>query len=313
MVTSCFSFIYLYGSFLRRSVTSSGLSSQFIDVDSYTTIHFWGPKPSSSPANSPSANSDHRKPPLLLIHGFGPHGVWQWRQQVSFLAPHFDLYIPDLVFFGESTTKSSERSEIFQANAIAKLMEKLGVNKYTVVGTSYGGFVAYRLAEMWPERVEKVVIASSGLNMRPSDNEELLKRANVEKIEELMLPVTAGQLRTLMRLAAVNISRVYVPDFVLNDFIDKLYAENRKEKLELLKGLALGQHDKPKISPLQQEVLIIWGDQDNIFLLDMAKELKEMLGNNASLEVMKNASHIPQIEQAKNFNKILYNYLCTSS
>ncbi|XP_071729722.1 uncharacterized protein [Rutidosis leptorrhynchoides] len=275
MLTSCLSFVSLYGSFLRRSLTASGLSSQSIDVDSHTTIHFWGPKPSSSPANSPSENNDRRKPSLLLIHGFGPHGVWQWRQQVSFLAPNFDVYIPDLVFFGESTTKSSERSEIFQANAIAKLMEKLGVKKYSVVGTSYGGFVAYRLAEMWPERVEKVVIASSGVNMRPCDNGELLKRANVEKIEELMLPETAGQLRTLMRLAAYNFNRVYMPDFFLNDFIDKLYCENRKEKLELLKGLALGHHDMPKISPLQQEVLIIWGDQDNIFLLDMAKELKE--------------------------------------
>ncbi|KAD4178010.1 hypothetical protein E3N88_26601 [Mikania micrantha] len=309
MVVSCLSFVSLYGSFLRRSLTASGLSAQSIQVDDYTTIHFWGPKPEPKP--KPLSSPTHqRKSSLVLLHGFGPHGVWQWRQQVSFLAPHFDLYIPDLVFFGESTTKSSERSEIFQATAIGKLMENIGVNKYTVVGTSYGGFVAYRMAEMWPERVEKVVIASSGVNMKPKDNGELLKRANVGKIEELMLPETAVQLRTLMRLTVST--RVYVPDFFLNDFIDKLYCENRKEKMELLKGLALGKHDPPNISPLPQKVLIIWGDQDNIFLLDMAKELKEILGNNASLEVMKNASHVPQLEQAKNFNRILYNFLCVS-
>ncbi|PWA92602.1 alpha/beta-Hydrolases superfamily protein [Artemisia annua] len=191
-------------------------------------------------------------------------------------------------------------------------MEKVGVDKYSVVGTSYGGFVSYRLAEMWPERVEKVVIASSGVNMRPIHNVELIKRANVEKIDELMLPQTAGQLRTLMRLAVYN-NRVYMPDFFLNDFIDKLYCENRKEKLELLKGVTLGRHDTPNISPLQQEVLIIWGDQDNIFLVDMAKELKELLGKKASLEVMKKTSHVPQLEHAKNFNKILYNFLCAST
>lgn len=230
---------------------------------------------------------------------------------MSFFAPYFDVYVPDLVFFGESTTKSSERSEIFQASAVVKMMEKVGVTKYSVVGTSYGGFVAYRLAEMWPERVEKVVIASSGVNMRPRDNQELLKRANLKKIDELMLPETPGQLRTLLRLAAGN--RYYMPEFFLNDFIDKLYCENRKEKLELLKGLVLGQHDTPNISPLRQEVLIIWGEEDNIFLLDMAKELKEMLGKNTSLEVMKKASHAPQLEQAKTFNKILYNFLCDST
>lgn len=98
-------------------------------------------------------------------------------------------------------------------------MEKVGVDKYSVVGTSYGGFVTYRLAEMWPERVEKVVVASSGINMRPIDNVEIMKKANVETIDELMLPETAGQLRKLMRFAA-NISRVYVPDCILNDFIE---------------------------------------------------------------------------------------------
>lgn len=304
-MTSCLSFVSLYGSFIRRSLTASGLSSQFIDVDDDTNVHFWGPLSSEN-------DLSHGKPTLVLIHGFGPHGVWQWRQQVSFLAPYFHLYIPDLVFFGESTTKSSERSEIFQAKVIAKLMEKVGVDKYSVVGTSYGGFVSYRLAEMWPERVEKVVIASSGVNMRPIHNTELMKRANVEKIDELMLPQTAGQLRTLMRLAVYN-NRVYMPDFFLNDFIDKLYCENRKEKLELLKGVTLGKHDSPNISPLQQEVLIIWGDQDNIFLVDMAKELKELLGKKASLEVMKKTSHVPQLEHAKNFNKILYNFLCAST
>lgn len=97
-------------------------------------------------------------------------------------------------------------------------MEKVGVNKFSVVGTSYGGFVTYRLAEMWPERVEKVVIASSGVNMRPRDNVELMKRAKVEKVDHLMLPETPGQLRTLLRLAAFN--RMYMPDFFLNDFID---------------------------------------------------------------------------------------------
>lgn len=211
---------------------------------------------------------------------------------MAFFAPHYDLYIPDLVFFGESTTTSFERSEVFQAIALGKLMEKVGVEKYSVVGTSYGGFVAYRMAVMWGERVEKVVVASSGVNMRRRDNLELMKRAKVEKVEELLLPATAGQLRTLMRLAVSQ--RFYMPDFFLKDFIDKLYTENRNEKLELLKGLTFGHDDEVNISPLQQEVLIVWGEHDRIFLLEKATELKELIGNKVSMEVIKNASHVPQ-------------------
>ncbi|KAK2965577.1 hypothetical protein RJ640_018743 [Escallonia rubra] len=301
MVASCLSLVSLYGRYLHRSLSAAGLSSQSLQIDDLTTIHFWGPKPCTS--STP-------KPALLLIHGFGPQGVWQWRPQIVSLSRHFDLYVPDLVFFGDSTTKSSDRSEVFQAASVGKLMERLGLNRYSVVGTSYGGFVAYHMAAMWPDRVDKVVIASSGVNMRRRDNGELLKRAGVERIEDLMLPATAGQLRTLMALAAFR--RPYMPDFLLNDFLDKLYSENRKEKLELLKGLTLGHEDTANISPLQQDVLIVWGDKDQIFLLDKATELKELLGERARLEVIKNASHVPQIEHAAHFNRIVKSFLLSS-
>ncbi|KAL0323690.1 UNVERIFIED_CONTAM: Guanine nucleotide-binding protein alpha-1 subunit [Sesamum calycinum] len=210
---SCFSIISLYGRFLRRSITAAGLSSQTVEIDGDTTIHFWGP---------PRAATS--KPQLVLIHGFGPQSIWQWRQQISFFARDFDVYVPDLVFFGDSFTKSPERSEVFQATCVAKLLEKLGIR---CSGDEW--------AAMWPERVEKVVIASSAVNMRPGDNDSLLKKANVENIEDLMMPVSAGQLRKLLGLVVFR--RPYIPDFVLNDLIDKLYSENRKEKLELLKGL----------------------------------------------------------------------------
>ncbi|KAI5669594.1 hypothetical protein M9H77_19447 [Catharanthus roseus] len=301
MAASCFSVTSLYGKFLRRSLIAAGLSSQTIDIDEQTTMHFWGPQPNSNPSSS-------AKPSLLLIHGFGPHhGVFQWRPQIVFFAADFDIYVPDLVFFGHSTTTSNERSEVFQAICVGKLMEKLGVNKYSVVGTSYGGFVAYNLALMFPERIQKLVIANSGINMRKEDHQELLKRANVEKVEDVMLPETSKQLKTLIKLAVYR--STYMPNFVLKDMIGGMYMENRKEKMELLRGLTIGRDDTANIKPLQQDVLLIWGDHDRIFPLDKGKELKEIFGEKAWLEVIKDTSHIPQIEQAGIFNNLLKEFL----
>ncbi|KAF8401093.1 hypothetical protein HHK36_014396 [Tetracentron sinense] len=303
MVASCLSIVSFYGGYLRRSFTAAGLTSQTIDIDAETTIHFWGPKPGLSTTG---------KPPLILIHGFGPSALWQWRNQVQSFSPHFDVYVPDLIFFGESTTKSSERSEVFQAVSMGKLLEKLGVGRFYVMGTSYGGFVAYHMASMWPERVEKVVIASSAVNKRRKDNRELLERAKVERIEDLMLPTSAGQLRTLITLAVFK-PPYMLPDFLLKDFLYKLYSDNREEKMELLMGLTLGEDDTLHISPLQQEVLILWGDHDQIFPLEKAHELKEILGEKVRLEVMKKTSHVPQVECPQRFNHIVMNFLCGSS
>ncbi|KAF3951709.1 hypothetical protein ACB098_01G090900 [Castanea mollissima] len=301
MFPNFFSLVSLYGTYLRRCFTATGLSSQTINIDNETTIHFWGPK----------ETTQNQKPSLVFIHGFGPMAIWQWGQQVKFFSPHFNVYVPDLIFFGDSTTKSPERSEVFQAVSVGKLMETLGVQKYHVVGTSYGGFVAYQMAKMFRERVEKAVIASSGVNLRRRDNEALLKRAKLEKIEELMLPATAEQLRTLMLLSANKRFNI-LPDFFFNDFIHKLYSENRMEKLELLKGLTLGREDTPNISPLQQEVLIVWGDRDQIFPIEMATELKELLGEKARLEVIENTSHVPQIDCSGQFNNIVKKFLSGS-
>ncbi|XP_043706912.1 uncharacterized protein Mb2734 [Telopea speciosissima] len=300
MGASRLSLVSLFGYSLRRKYKSAGLSPKTIEVDAETTLHFWGPKPSSESTG---------KPPLLLIHGFGPSGIFQWQHQIRPLSAHFDLYVPDLIFFGKSTTKSSERSEVFQAVSLGKLFDKLELKRFSVMGTSYGGMVAYHMASMWPERIEKVVIASSAVNMVRKDEEETRERAKVERIDELMLPSTAPQLRNLFRLAVFKPPSI-LPNFLLNDLLSTLFNENREEKMELLKGLTIGSDDVAHVSPLQVEALIVWGEQDQIFPLKKAIDLKGLLGGKVELEILNNTSHVPQIEDPKQFNAIVKKFLC---
>ncbi|KAJ4979244.1 hypothetical protein NE237_010024 [Protea cynaroides] len=156
MVASCFSLISLHGRYLRHIFMAVGLFQETIDIDAKTTIQYWCPKPGSRSMEKPS---------LVLVHGFGPNCLFQWK---------------------------------YQAISLGKLLEKLGVKRYTVMGTSYGGMVAYHMASMRPERVEKVVIASSAVNMVQKDHEELLERAKVKVIDDLMLPKTAAQLHNII-------------------------------------------------------------------------------------------------------------------
>lgn len=220
--------VFLWGIYVRRCFAASGLSQQSmqLDDDDGTTLHFWGPNPNHQTALNRGRS---QKPSLVLIHGFGPAAMWQWRKQVQFFSPHFNVYVPDLVFFGGSTTESKERTETFQAASVAKLLEKLGVERFSVVGTSYGGFVAYHVARTWPERVDKVVIASSGVNMRRRDSEALLKRADVGQIEDLMLPATAAQLQKLMGLAMFK-KLDMIPQFFMNDIIQVIFFNLLKKR-----------------------------------------------------------------------------------
>ncbi|KAL0908891.1 hypothetical protein M5K25_023403 [Dendrobium thyrsiflorum] len=294
-----FSFVPIVDAINRRSFTAAGLRRYSVSVDPDTTIQCWLP-PSFS------------KPPLLLLHGFGTPATWQWKAQIRSLCRHFDLIVPDLIFFGGSTTLSQERSEKFQAAAMVALLAKLEISSKVagVVGTSYGGFVAYHVAKMMGQAwVGKVVIASSDLGKTEEDDRAMRERAGeAHSVEEIMLPTTAAGLRRLLQLVFYR-PPLFLPDFVLRDFVRNLFKDKLEEKKELLKAITLGNKDLFQLAALPQDVLIIWGEHERLFPLNKAYELKKKLGENAKLEVLKNTGHVPQLEDPNRFNKVLLSFL----
>ncbi|RZS07780.1 hypothetical protein BHM03_00038667 [Ensete ventricosum] len=204
---------------------AAGLRPHTVALDDDTTVHCWISSSLLPPSSAFRSKKMKAKPPLLLIHGFGPRGTWQWSRQIWPLAARFDLVVPDLLFFGGSTTRSPIRSEAFQAAAIARLLDVLGFGpphraRVSVAGTSYGGFVAYHVARaLGPDWVERVVIASSDLLKGPDDDRALLERAGgARSIDELLLPRTTADLRWLARLAVYRPPR-FVPEFILRDML----------------------------------------------------------------------------------------------
>lgn len=67
-----------------------------------------------------------------MMHGFGPTAVWQWYKQISALQPFFDVYVPDLLFFGQSFTPKKERSEIFQVSEEVLALKTNFINLFVI-------------------------------------------------------------------------------------------------------------------------------------------------------------------------------------
>lgn len=200
---------------LRNHFKSCGLKSELIELDNGTTMHCWSPTPPIAEKgvwSVPAAS----KPSLLLIHGFAPNGMLCWENQISSFVKDFNVYVPDLIFFGESTTTSKERTESFQAECMVKMLQFLGVqNEVDVVGTSYGGMVAFRMAQMYPKFVKRVLFSSSGVCMGPDNDDILLKKHNFQHISELLIPATTKEMK--IAIASVTYKTPWIPDFVYND------------------------------------------------------------------------------------------------
>ncbi|XP_044969646.1 uncharacterized protein LOC123429700 [Hordeum vulgare subsp. vulgare] len=307
MPSSTFGFAALLDAYFRSRFSAAGLVQATVPLDGgATTMQCWRFPPGAS----------EELPVLVLLHGFGPPATWQWRRQVGPLSRRFRLVVPDLLFFGGSRTSAaavgSECSEARQAEAVAKLIGAVvapSAGRVSVVGTSYGGFVAYHVARLLgAEAVERVVIASSDLLKGDADDRALLARGGAERVEDLMLPRTPDRMRRLMELA-YHRPRRFTPAFVLRDLVQYLYSENIEEKKELIKAISLGNKDKFQLTPLPQQVLVLWGEHDQIFPIEKAFQVTRQLGANVRLEILKNTGHMPHEEDTKKFNEALLNFL----
>ncbi|ESQ27928.1 hypothetical protein EUTSA_v10018986mg [Eutrema salsugineum] len=214
-------------------------------IDGETTVHFWV--------------SGHRRisrPNLVMLHGYGGNSKWQFIHQVSDLSRSFNLFIPDLVFFGKSYSRNTDRSVEFQARSIVGGLKRLGCDGgLAVYSISYGGFVAYRIAKIWPEMIGKLVIVSN--------------------VSEILVPRNPIDLRLLVRVS-MNTGLAFldwIPDYILSQFITVMYETNRQQLVELAKNL-LEREEEPEFFAISQETLIVWGDKDNVFPLEHGRRLQ---------------------------------------
>ncbi|XP_016569247.2 abhydrolase domain-containing protein abhd-5.1 isoform X3 [Capsicum annuum] len=279
MPSKCFSFTATKNRCLKSSFSSRGLRSTFTDLKDGTIMHCWVPKSRKT-----------TRPDLILIHGFGANSMWQWADTVRILSTHFNVYVPDLVFFGDSFTTRPERTESFQAECVKRVMEANSVTKMSVVGLSYGGFVAYAMAAQFRDCIEKVVICCAGVCLEEKDLKEgLFAVSSVEDAANILLPQTAEKMRELMGYTFVKAPAKVLPSCLLTDFIDEMFTQYVEEKKELLLAIAKDRKlsDLPKIT---QPTLIVWGDQDKIFPLELGHRLKRFIsptgGNVAQLRIV---------------------------
>ncbi|WCJ39417.1 alpha/beta-Hydrolases superfamily protein [Euphorbia peplus] len=275
-----------------------GLQPITIDLDPETTLHFWV-----------SGHRRFNKPNLLLIHGFGGDSRWQFLFQFPSLAKKFNLILPDLLFFGKSYSARSDRGFGFQAECLARGLKRLGVERFSVYSISYGGYVAYRMAEICQEEMEKLVIVSSGVGW--SDDDEIvdqIRKAGKDPME-ILLPSNPQDLRLLVRLSTFKGDPLrFLPDFFLQEFINAMNNHRRKEKVGLLEHL-LSKKEEAKLSILTQETLLIWGDQDNIFPVFLAHRLHRHLGPKSRVEIIKDAGHAANIESPDALNNLITSFI----
>nr|CAD1838306.1 unnamed protein product [Ananas comosus var. bracteatus] len=131
--------------------------------------------------------------------------------------------------------------------------------------------VAFKLAEARPSLVRSLVVTGSVITMTDSINEASLTRLGAASSAELLLPETLERLKALLKMSMYK--KLWFPDRFYKDYLEVMF-DHRKERRELLEGLVISNRDA-RIPSFQQKIMLIWGENDNIFNIELAKKMRE--------------------------------------
>ncbi len=152
---------------------------------------------------------------LLLLHGSEPNESWRVWEPVLPLADTHKLIAPDLLGYGKSSRPEETPDHKGQARMLRDLVDKLGVEKLSLVGGGWGGQVALEFALEWPAKVRSIVLVASSYDKEQLPRLQKLRKPTLVIFAEDDM-VTQLKSGYLLR-DAIGMSRLEVLDSVARD------------------------------------------------------------------------------------------------
>ncbi|HEY2502305.1 MAG TPA: alpha/beta fold hydrolase [Mycobacterium sp.] len=253
-------------------------------------------------------------PPVVLLHGGGPgaSGVSNYSRNIDALAENFRVIVPDMPGYGRSA-KGVDRSDPFGylADHIRGMLDELGIDRAHLVGNSYGGSCALRLALDTPHRVDRLVLMGPG-------GVGTTRGLPTPGLNSL-LGYYGGDGPSLEKLRAfIRTYLVYDAGDVPESLIESRYAASidpevvANPPLQRPSGVrTLWRMDftrDRRLSTLATPTLVIWGRDDKVNKPSGAALLGRRMPN-ADVLVTANTGHWVQWERADFFNAVTTAFL----
>jgi pimeloyl-ACP methyl ester carboxylesterase len=257
-------------------------------------------------------------PALVLIHGITSSSR-TWRTVLPALAEHHTVIAPDLLGHGGSAKPRGDYSLGAYASGIRDLLAVLGVPRATVVGHSLGGGIAMQFAYQFPERLDRLVLVSSG---GLGNEVSIWLRAATLPGAEYVLPVLFSQ---RARNTGAGVGRL----------LGRLGVRANADMRGVAEGMeSLGDADARRafvhtarsvIDPAGQRVdardrlylsegvptLLVWGERDPIIPVAHGRRAHELLPG-SRLVVFPQAGHFPFNDDPERFAEVLTEFVATS-
>ena len=251
--------------------------------------------------------------PVILIHGFGG-SMWQWEYQYLPLAQTHRVLIPDLIGSGLSDKPEAPYSPEHLVKFFLEFMNSLEIEQAILIGNSMGAGLAMAMALDYPDRVDRLVLISGF----PAQVEDSVASPQYRKFLHHRPPLWLATIGN--RLAGRGTTErllkeiVYQPELISAPIIERSF-QNRQRGGLLTPLYSLLDHIDTwderygqRIANISHQTLLLWGDHDRVFPLDVGKQVKNILPQ-AEWHIIPEAGHLPQWEQPQVVNPLILSFL----
>ncbi len=249
-------------------------------------------------------------PVIVFLHGFGGDALFTYQNELIALAKNHTVIAPDLLWFGESSASLPTNLES-QVLAVETLLNELNVETFSLIGQSYGGFIAVLMAEKSPNRIDRLCIANSpGPTFNTSLIDEVCRSHNFPSIEEAFVFDSYEGVQPLLNLASYSDTRF--PKWLLKRMYTTNFSANKTEQRGLLSSLMLEPERPESIEALKKmKVMVLWGEHDELFYLSEGERFANEI--NANFVVIKDVGHAPQMDDRKAFTSVVTDFFTHNS
>ncbi|MFD9887728.1 4,5:9,10-diseco-3-hydroxy-5,9,17-trioxoandrosta-1(10),2-diene-4-oate hydrolase [Amycolatopsis sp. NPDC059027] len=250
---------------------------------------------------------------VIFLHGGGP-GASAWSnfgRNLPVFAKSYRVLAVDQPGFGRSD-KPTEHPQYFRhsADAVAGLMDALGIERAHFVGNSLGGGAAVRLALSHPKRAGRLVLMGPGglsVNVFAPDPTE-----GVKNLSRFGGAPTRENLEAFLRIM------VHDQALITDELVDeRLATASTPESLAAMRAMGKSfmlpdSYEEGMLwrdaHRLRQRVLLIWGREDRVNPLDGALLALKTIPR-AQLHVFGGCGHWAQLEKFDEFNRLALDFL----
>jgi pimeloyl-ACP methyl ester carboxylesterase len=231
-------------------------------------------------------------PPVLFLHGFGS-SLHTWEDWATSLEGEFRVLRIDLPGFGlTGPDPSGDYSDARAVALVEALLDRLGIARVDLVGSSMGGRIAWRFAADRPGRVRRLVLmapdgyAAHGIEYGKPVRVPLMMRA---------LPYVLPMPLFRQTLAAAYADPAAMTEERLARYAAMTLAPGvRQAILDRTAGHLL-EPPEPYLHRITAPVLLLWGERDRMVPAANAGDYQREL-RDSRLVMLPGIGHVPMEE-----------------